>query len=263
MGSMLDVFLFVFGAIIGSFLNVTALRWNSGLGLGGRSFCPTCNKNLSWWELLPILSFIGLRGRCHKCKSKISWRYPIVEFVTGLVFLTVFKVLFSGDFNLLFLIIYTLFIFVGSIFIVITVYDLRHKIIPNNLVYVSIVLSLIIRVILGGGVLDYLAGPILFIFFGLIWLLSKGRAMGFGDAKLALAIGFLLGGAMGFSDIVLAFWLGALLGLILIGFSRLIPLLSGGKNITMKTEIPFAPFMLIGAWLSLVFQLDILNVLLF
>jgi len=262
---MILFFIFALGAIVGSFLNVLGLRWNSGVGFGGRSFCPSCSKKLSWWELVPVLSYLSLRGKCFGCKSKISIQYVVVEILTGLVFVTVYTSLLPGDslINLLFIVQYLLFVIIFSIYIVITIYDLRHKIIPNNLVYVSIILALIMRLILGGGLLDYIAGPVIFVFFGSIWFLSKGRAMGFGDAKLGLSIGLLLGGAMGLSAIVLAFWIGAVFGLVSIAIPRLSPLLSGAKNITMKSEIPFAPFMVLGAWISLLFQLDILNVLLF
>src|SRR3989344_8920564 len=125
---METLILFLFGAVVGSFLNVVGLRWNSGLSLGGRSSCATCSITLRWWELLPIVSFLALRGRCARCHSKISRQYPIVELWTGLIFATVPVILLP----------------VFCIYIVITIYDLRHKIIPDSLVYASIVLSLLV-----------------------------------------------------------------------------------------------------------------------
>jgi prepilin signal peptidase PulO-like enzyme (type II secretory pathway) len=255
---MATVILFVLGAIVGSFLNVVGLRFNSGLSLGGRSFCPHCGKTLKWYELVPVLSFIYLRGRCAKCLAKISFQYPAVEILTGLIFATIFNVQFSILQNLMLLVIF-------SIYIVIAIYDLRHKIIPNSLVYSAIVLSLgfgIFRFVwdFGFGIWDLAAGPILFAFFAAIWLLSRGRAIGFGDAKLSLSIGLLLGAAISFSAIILAFWIGAIFGLGYIVFSRISPLLKGSKNITMKSEIPFAPFMILGAWLSLIWNLNLLYV---
>ena len=241
---MTTVILFVFGVIIGSFLNVVGLRLNSGLSLGGRSHCNSCNKTLRWWELVPVLSFVVLGGRCSHCRAKINLQYPLVELWTGLVFVTI----------------PLLFIPVFCLYIVITIYDLRHKIIPDVLVYWAILLSLLVRCLLGGSLLDYLAGPILFVFFGLVWLLSRGRAMGFGDAKLSLSIGLLLGAALGFSAVVLAFWVGAVVGLALILSQRIYPLLRRARTITMKSELPFAPFLVLGVWLALLLQIDLLHV---
>ncbi len=245
---MTKVILFVFGAIIGSFLNVVALRLNTGLTLRGRSACATCGETLRWWELVPILSYVFLRGRCVRCHSAVSPQYPLVELGTALIFITVPY----------------FYIPVFCLYIVITVYDLRHKIIPDSLVYASILLGLIVPLfIVHYSLFDWLAGPILFTAFAGLWLFTKGRAIGFGDAKLALSIGLLLGAAGGYSAIILAFWIGAAFGVSMILFRQLSPLLRNSKKITMKTEIPFAPFLILGAWLALILNLDLLHVSLF
>lgn len=240
---MTTVILFIFGLIVGSFLNVVGLRWNSGISLGGRSFCGTCGKTLRWHELIPVLSYFWQGGRCSKCRSKISPQYPLVELWTALIFVTVPYI----------------YLPVFCIFIVITIYDLRHKIIPDSLVYTAILLSFLLRIIIPSTAGDWIAGPALFSFFALIWFLSRGRAMGFGDAKLALAIGWLLGAGGGYEAVVLAFWAGAAFGIISILLSRITPLLRGAKGITMKSEIPFAPFLVLGVWLSLILNIDLLN----
>jgi prepilin signal peptidase PulO-like enzyme (type II secretory pathway) len=147
------------------------------------------------------------------------------------------------------------FIPVFCFYIAITIYDIRHKIIPDSLVYPAIFLSLI--------EFHLLAGATIFFFFAAVWLLSRGKAMGFGDAKLGLSIGLLLGAAIGFSAIIVAFWLGALFGLASLAIGRIKPLLMGVKNITMKSEVPFAPFIVLGAWLAIIFRLDLLHVSLF
>ena len=88
------ILLFVFGLIIGSFLNVVIFRFNTRRSffsaLGGRSGCMTCQNQLLWYELLPVFSFLGLRGRCRNCKTKISIQYPLVEILTGFLFVAVF-----------------------------------------------------------------------------------------------------------------------------------------------------------------------------
>lgn len=244
--NVISIFLFILGTIIGSFLNVVGLRWDSGRTLLDRSSCPSCGKVLRWWELVPIASFFALKAKCQRCQAKISWQYPIIELWTGLIFITVPYI----------------FIPVFCIYVVITIYDLRYKIIPDSLVYFAILLSVVSRWLLGGSLLDWLSGPILFTFFGLIWLLSRGRAMGFGDAKLGLTVGLLLTAPQGFSAIVLAFWIGALVSLLYI-FLNKTGFLKNTKELTMKSEVPFAPFIIIGAWMSLVFNMNLFHVALF
>lgn len=246
------VILFVLGLIIGSFLNVLALRLRSGLTLGGRSACFSCAKTLEWWELIPVLSFIFLRGRCSSCKTRISWQYPLVELWTGIFFVSLYFV--SNT-----LLDYIFFTTIFSLYTAILVYDIRHKIIPDSLVFLSVILSLIYRFLIGGTLFDWLAGPIFFSFFGLIWLLSRGRAMGFGDAKLWLSVGLLLGFSQSLSAFALAAWIALLVTLPLMIFG----MLKSGKKLTMKSEIPFAPFIIIGAWVSLAFSLNLFYASLF
>lgn len=251
MKRMTQGLLFIFGAIVGSFLNVVGLRWDKG-NFGGRSACPRCNTTLHWYELIPILSFVLQRGKCRSCNAKISWQYPIIEILTGLVFLLAYDLRLAAPNTLIFLV-------VSCLYIVILIYDIRHKIIPDALVYPAILLSFVGRWLSGGSTLDWLAGPLIFAFFGSIWLFSRGRAMGFGDAKLGLSVGLLLGATHGFSAIVLAFWLGATASLLYILLNK-IGFLKDSKHLTMKSEVPFAPFIILGAWLALAFRFDILHV---
>src|SRR3989344_5877873 len=236
------VILFVLGTLVGSFLNVVGTRWGSGRTILGRSSCPHCNKTLKWWELVPIFSFLIQKGRCRSCGTKISYQYPIIEIFTGLIFATVP--------------VWTLPIF--CIYVVILIYDFHHKIIPDPLVYTAIALSLIYALLnlRTYELIDLLAGLIIFLFFAAIWLLSRGRAMGFGDAKLGLSIGLLLGAAQGLSAIILAFWIGAVYSLAYI-------FIKNDKGLTMKSEVPFAPFIIIGAWVSIVFHINLLHVAIF
>ncbi|MDP2642175.1 MAG: prepilin peptidase [bacterium] len=238
------VILFVLGAVVGSFLNVVSLRWDKR-NFGGRSTCPICFKTLHWFELVPILSFLIQKGKCRGCGAKISYQYPIVEILTGLMFVTVPYI----------------FLPVFCIYMVIALYDLKHKVIPDSLVYVAIALSLIYTLfnLSTYQLMDLLAGPIIFSFFGAVWLLSRGRAMGFGDAKLGLSVGLLLGAAQGFSAIVLAFWIGAIVSVGYI-FLHKIGFLKNAEKFTIKSEVPFAPFIIAGAWISLVLHLNILYV---
>lgn len=252
------VFFFVTGLCIGSFLNVLVLRHNTGLGFFGRSFCPSCGRSLTWKELIPLMSFALQKGRCKSCRSEISWQYPLVEFATGAVFLfTYLKYAdcWSRD-GLCF--IYFLFgLLFWSIFIAIFVYDFKHKIIPDHFVYTLIFLSFIYRLAISASVYyfwDFFAPIILFAPFFLLWFFSKGAWIGFGDAKLAAAIGLILGLLGGIASLIYAFWIGAVVSLCLMAISKLVKtrnlsLKLGSKEITMKSEIAFGPFMIIGVFL--------------
>ena len=137
-----------------------------------------------------------------------------------------------------------------SILICIALYDLKHKIIPNEMVYSFIMLSFIgIFLTQRFDILDnILAGPILAAPFALLWLLSKGRLMGFGDVKYMLGMGFFLGLSSGFSALLISFWFGAIVSILMMGFSR--------SRVGMKTEVPFGPFLVFATLVVLIFQVD-------
>ncbi|MCX6751294.1 MAG: prepilin peptidase [Candidatus Nomurabacteria bacterium] len=255
---ILTIIFFILGLIIGSFLNVVIFRFNTERSFGGRSGCMTCQNKLCWYELIPLVSFFALKGRCRNCKAKISIQYPIVELITGLIFAGLF-LKFQDIFfinTLVFSISYAYYATMFSILLVIAVYDFKHKIIPD-------MLSLIFGVITFVGlfffanylfyphipsILEFLSGILLALPFAFLWLVSKGTWMGLGDAKLALGLGWLLGFSGILSGAVVAFWSGAIVGLFLIIFS---------KKHGMKTEIPFAPFLVLGVLIAFLFELSL------
>ncbi len=247
----LNLFIFfILGIIIGSFLNVVVLRYNTGLSfLKGRSQCFSCRKTLKWHELIPLFSFIFLGGKCSSCKSRISRKYFLVEFLTGLIFALIFwKIGLS--------VMLPLYLLIVSVLVAISFYDLMHKIIPDGMVIFFNAIALLILFLNHGfhsaftmpGLMDFLSGFILFGFFALLWLVSLGRWMGFGDAKLALGVGWLLGFSGGIFAIILAFWIGAIFSIILLLLQKLNIFRS---HLTMKSEVPFAPFIIIGLFLQL------------
>ncbi|MBU3925561.1 prepilin peptidase [Patescibacteria group bacterium] len=254
---MEQVAIFILGTIIGSFLNLVILRYNTGQSLiKGGSRCFNCGKNLKWHELIPVVSFVIQKGKCRQCKSKISWQYPLIEILTGIIFLLIFINFLNQSYWLL-ASVYTLAIF--SILIVIAVYDLRHQIIPDGLVYAFSILAFLSLFrnwfvswqieIENFDLVGLLVGIIFFAFFASIWLLSRGKAMGLGDAKLALGIGWFLGWPNGIYALVLAFWLGALVGIFLVYFSK--------KSYNLKSSIPFGPFLILGALLAFFININI------
>jgi len=248
----LSIFLvFVFGTLIGSFLNVVIFRHHTNKPIANdRSVCLSCSKKLSWFELLPIISFLIQKGRCRGCHSTFSWQYPLIEFFTGLVFVAVFlKDLSVGD--------TFYFLCVFSLLIVILGYDFRHKIIPDDLVYTFILVSLgYLLISQNFQTIDLLAGPALAIPFAFLWFISQGRWIGFGDAKLVLGIGWFLGMSYGLSAIVIAFWIGALVGVTLIFLSKITKILPIGRKINLKSEIPFAPFLILGIFIAFVWEVS-------
>lgn len=270
MNTLIFVFIFLLGTIIGSFLNVVIFRFNTGKSIAkGRSICMTCNRTLRWYELIPIFSYLFQLGKCRRCAETISHQYPIVEFVTGVLFVLItyhfMPILLFSPSSYLFLVIF--FVFLFSLLIVISVYDFRHKIIPNKLVYAfSFVafLSIFVNSTSFGPLfiipsLSYFtAGPLLALPFALLWLVSRGKWMGLGDAKLMLGLGWMLGIYLGLSAIILAFWIGSIVSLGIMFLSNNLFKNKTGK-IGMKTEIPFAPFLIIGALIVFLFNLDILS----
>lgn len=257
---LLTVIFFVFGLIIGSFLNVVIYRMNTARSLGGRSACMSCQGKLCWYELIPVFSFLILRGRCRNCKTKISLQYPIVELVTGLIFLILF-LKFQNLFwfnSPVFIVTYFYYATIFAILVVITAYDLKHKIIPDMLSLLLGIMGFVGLFFFHTGnyfpnfywhlpsIFDFLSGILISLPFYLFWLVSQGRWMGLGDAKLALGLGWFLGLAAGFSALVLAFWSGAVIGLLLVFFRR---------GYGMKSEIPFALYLVLGAFLSFIFEI--------
>ena len=256
MNSLSLLLSFVFGTIIGSFLNVVSLRYNTGMGVNGRSRCFSCGKTLTWKELIPLFSFAVQKGACKKCKSKISWQYPLVEFLAGVFFVLVF--LKFPPVDLASAISTVLYLFITSVLIVITVYDIKHKIIPDVLSYTFSVLAFA-SLFFGGAslfhipaLIDLFAGPLCALPFAILFFVSKGTWMGFGDAKLVLGIGWALGFISAISAIVLAFWIGAIISVIW--------MLATYKKIKGKYEIPFAPYLILGMYLVLIFGIQVIDI---
>ena len=261
MTSIIAIIFLIFGLIIGSFLNMVIFRLNTQKTFGGRSKCMACQKQLVWYELFPVFSFLFLKGKCRSCKTKISWQYPLVELLTGIVFALLF-LKFQNIFytnGLIFAATMAFYATMFALLIVIAVYDLRHKIIPDILVLDFGVLAFIGLFFFSSfgfnphlpSILELLSGLLIALPFALIWFFSKGLWMGLGDAKLALGLGWLLGMSRALSGIVLAFWTGAIVGLILIAVS---------KKHNLKSEIPFAPFLVLGAILAFLFELHLFPV---
>lgn len=223
-GFIFYFFVFIFGLCIGSFLNCVIYRLEQKKKITGRSFCPHCKHTLSWQDLFPIFSFLFLKGKCRHCHEKISIQYPLVELATGLIFILIFNQYSMLD---------TLYLLIISCFlIIIFIYDLKHYLIPDKILFPAIIIALIYNLINLQHILNNLWAVIVASgFLLIIFLISKGRAMGFGDVKLAVLMGLLLGMPDVLVALFLAFFFGAIIGLILMAF----------KKKSLKSEIPFWP----------------------
>lgn len=257
------VFFFALGAIIGSFLNVVIYRLHTSKSLGGRSHCMSCGETLLWYELLPIVSYLFLRGRCNVCASRITARYVAVELLTALLFMLGWYA-FKGE---MFLLVASFILF--SFLVVIFVYDIRHTIIPDEMTLGVLITALGILGHLyfttGNMTLLYshiLGGVCATFFFWCLWYFSKGRWIGFGDVKLVFPLGLMTGGWATFSMVVYSFWIGAFITLSMLGINHILKkgktrMFFGGLPLTIKSEVPFAPFLLAGFLLTYVFHADV------
>jgi leader peptidase (prepilin peptidase) / N-methyltransferase len=257
------------GLAIGSFLNVLIFRTMQEESLGGRSHCPHCAHTLKWYELVPLFSFLFLGGKCKECKATLSIQYPLVELATALTFLATAHVflqghptLFSGPLEASTFIPLAVLVLHGAVWatlIAIFVYDLRTTYIPNMFSYTFALLGLCAMLLSGfvdGGytapaLTHLLAGPLLFLPFYALWKVSEGRWMGFGDGMLAWGMGWFLGLGGGFSAVMFGFWIGAVVSLALLGLQRFLARIHRTHSpehpsLTLKSEIPFGPFLIIG-----------------
>ena len=255
MTAVLIIFFFIFGAIIGSFLNVVILRMNTGQNLGGRSSCMNCKTQLKWFELIPIFSFLFLRGKCRTCKAKISYQYVIVELVTALLFAGIalkFGCLL-GNISV-FALQSVLWMILVSIGVVIAAYDIKHQMIDARALFglaaACVLLGLLDFTQIG--ILSHLIGALIVpLPFLLLWIFSKGRLIGFGDIEIMAATGFLFGAIGGFSSVTLGFWIATAMTVGILG----VRVRRGGRN--LRNPIAFAPFLLLGVYLVGICGFDI------
>ena len=250
-------FVFLLGLTVGSFLNAVVDRLEKGeSALRGRSYCPHCKHQLAWQDLIPVASFLMLGGKCGYCKGRISPQYPIIEIATGLIFLILNLKLQVSNLNqgssFETLSIFYLWA-IASFLVILFVYDLRHYILPDRILFPAIGLALLWDLLalrsLGEGGSFVVSGFAAAAFFLTIFLLSRGRAMGFGDAKLALFMGLFLGWPNILVALFAAFFSGALVGIVLIVL----------KKKGMKSEVPFGPFLIGGTFLALLWGKEIVD----
>lgn len=241
---------FIFGSAIGSFLNVVIDRTVAGQSILGRSYCDWCRAKLTAVDLVPIASFVALGAKCRRCKKPISWQYPLVEAVTGALFvLTFLAIAATNQLGIIVLIYYLLII---CVMVVVAAIDLKFYLIPTTFVFVASLIALFYNYFfLSSNVfVDHVAAAFAAaIFFMLIVLLTFGRGMGEGDIFLGFLIGMVLGLKGTMVAIFMAFIVGAVVSLFLIAF---------GKKKFGQT-VPFGPFLVLGFLTSLYFGELLIN----
>jgi prepilin signal peptidase PulO-like enzyme (type II secretory pathway) len=224
--------------------------------VGGRSFCPWCKSKIAWYDNLPLLSYLFLSGRCRKCGKKISLRYPLIEISSAFVFFLSYLAFFrqSGIFengliyksadSANYLAFFALLVFLSSL-ICIFVVDFENKLIPDSLVFFSL-LSAFCFLSLSNSLIFYrniFSGFSASLFLLFLFFITKGRGMGLGDVKFALVGGFVLSLAVSLDFLFLAFLTGAVVGIILIMAGRA----------KLRQKIAFGPFLVFSLFIEMFF----------
>lgn len=249
---MYIILFFILGAIFGSFLNCLIYRIHKEKSILGRSFCINCNKTLEFWDLIPVFSYIFLRGKCRHCKTKFSIEHFLVEFILGSLFAFGYWFFFVNNFwifgNLI--ISYLFYIFLVLILSFIFVYDLKYYLIVDLVVYLGIFVSFIFNLIIHKSFYEMLFGLILgFCFFGFQYFISRGRWLGEGDIILGCLMGVLLGLKISIVALFLTYFSGAIISIFL--------LLLKVKD--KSSKIPLGPFISLAIFISFLFGHSIFN----
>ncbi len=257
---LINAVIFIYGTAIGSFLNVLSDRLPQEESIMGRSHCEKCKHSLAWYDLFPLVSFISLKARCRYCKTKLSFFYPLTELLTGVMFILTWNFipvnsLISQAATFIYVVKFA-YLVITSVLLVIFFADLKFQIIPDSMQVVLLLIAVILRLIaaqfnLNGLFYPLIEGVLVMAPILLLYVLTKGRGMGFGDVKLAFVIGVLFGVKMGWIILYMSFLFGALGGLYLMFFKRR----------KIKSKIAFGPFIVLAMFIALFFNAQLLSFL--
>jgi prepilin signal peptidase PulO-like enzyme (type II secretory pathway) len=262
--------LFLFGLIIGSFINALQYRIQEDKTMRGRSFCPDCKHQLRWYDLFPLFSWFFLSGKCRYCKKPISFQYPLIELTTGILFSGVGIIsglspkineyLFSftdvGATEITITAVrLVLLLFIVLCSVLVALHDAKTFYVLSRYVYIAIIASIVFNIFSYNGVWSpdsfgnyflpfFTSALIAAMFFFSLYFFSKGTWMGAGDAEIALLIGIFLGWPKTLIAFYFAFISGSIWG---------ITKVYGFRNAKMKSEMPFGPFLLAGMFFSYIF----------
>lgn len=236
----------ILGLFVGSFLNVVVLRTHSGKSfVAGRSECPQCHKQLAWYELIPILSYIFQRGRCRSCGKQLSAQYPLVELATGILFACLY--VFWGTNGTLAVFSLVVWLVISSLLMVSAVYDWRWTLLPDSFTLPAIGASLLYVVVLSTYFGQHVwlvrgLGALVFAgFFAALWAVSRGSWLGDGDIRLAIIMSLMLTTPQLITAAFFSFNIAAVASLFLLATKRK----------TRKDVIPLGPFLIAGTFIGL------------
>lgn len=256
------ILVILLGLTLGSFANCLIWRLYKEEGIGGRSYCPLCGHAINWYDNIPFLSYLILRGRCRHCRAHISWHYPLVEVVTAILFLVfwlqqfnfsfvnnefLLTSIFSPSFFLrliyLFLVTWTL--------IIIFVFDARYYLVSTILVWPATIVFFLLNIFMGASWLSLVTGMAgAAIFFLLQYILTKGKGLGEGDIWLGILLGAIFANPVSLVFAIFsAYILGSITGLFLIVLNRKV----------WSSKLPLGVFLALGAIITLILETNILN----
>lgn len=251
-----SLFVFIFGLAIGSFIAAYSYRLQNGVSItDGRSFCDNCGKQLTWYDNIPLFSYLFLLGKSRCCKKRISPRYPIIEFSVAAIFSLIYLTLlnctglevagslcsYNSHWGALTL---PYFLFVAGVLAMIFIIDWESQIIPDELVYILFGSFLLLQIFSGLPIYVPLLTGFSFAFMLLsLNLLTFGKGMGLGDVKFALVAGLVLGWPLSIVWMFLSFVVGAGVGIVLIF----------AKKASFGKHIPFGPFLVFALLFTLLF----------
>ncbi|MDZ7612230.1 MAG: prepilin peptidase [Candidatus Moranbacteria bacterium] len=247
---LLALFFFIIGLCFGSFTNVLVDRTQRGESIKGFSKCDFCGYKLQWFDNIPLLSYVLLKGKCRKCGKKLSLQYPLIEFLCGVVFSASFLLCFYGASGGVLMPGFLFVLTTAYLLFVVLVWDVKYMIIPDFIVVIGLAIALIFRVLQSYGQSCFLGWDcslpegllgslVIGGFFGAMYYFSRGRWIGGGDVKAGFWLGMVVGIKMAYFFILFAYLLGSVVAVAL--------LLASAKK--MKSQIPFGPFLVFSAYL--------------
>ncbi len=257
------ILIFVFGLLLGSFYNVVGYRIPNNLSIvRPHSFCPKCRHELKWYELIPVLSYIIQGGKCRKCKCHISFFYPFIELLTGILFAISYLVFgFSYEFALSVLII--------SFMVIVIVSDTNFLIIPDEVTVFFLIITLVVQFIFKG--YAYVLSSILyglFMFLMMYFVMFMGKkilkeeALGGGDVKLMFFVGIILNAITPITMTDIITWWYLINGFFHIFLASCLAAPFAVLSILTKKgrAIPFGPFLLTSLFIMFIFSFDVISV---
>ncbi len=241
----MTLIIFAAGLAFGSFFNVVIERTADGKNLGGRSGCNQCKTQLAWWQLIPVLSYVFLGGRCYKCHKKIPWHYSVVELLTAAIFVLLWQK--HGSFSLEFF----LSIAVACSFLILFWQDALYGLLQDTITIPSIVIIFTLRLLINDDLFyPAMAALIGGMFFWIQHFLSDGKWVGQGDIRLGMLMGISLGLKGLMLSLGLGYIFGALVALVLLGL----------KKADAQTKLPLGVFLIPAAAIVFFYQDQILSI---